>query len=322
MRKSIAALFAASMIISFAVPANASAPQSVVIIDSGFDLSSISNNVVQEVCITSSGCNDGSSLQVGPGSAQTNIAIAPRFAQDWSHGTLMAQTAIAVNPNINLILIRTGRVYNTGNILFGNEAVLESVLNWVYQNADAYNIIAVSMSRGSHSYVLDNATARKQLTYLQVYGLQLEKMNNQSKFAASIKAFTKRLNDAIVVMNALPNIDCPASNTLKTLVTQLKIKNIATMFATGNDSNSRYVDSPACIDDAVAVAASANGKVLLRSNVAPNTDFAVDAPNTSTATAKLAAKWSLVYNNNYETTYNSIKNSGITLDRYNVVGVN
>ena len=108
-------------------------------------------------------------------------------------------------------------------------------------------------------------------------------------------------------MNALPDIACPASTTLSSLVTQLAQNDIASFFATGNDYNSRYVDSPACIDDAVAVsAANSSGTLLPQSNVAPNTDFAVEAPNTSVATAKLAGIWSRLYNGSYDSTYELI----------------
>lgn len=321
--KKLVIAFIALLSISSVVPAQANTQRSIVIIDSGFNTSAIASNVVQEVCITtSSGCNNGTNFQIGPGSAQTTVPIAARFASDWAHGTLMATSAVEVNPDIDLILIRNSRVSSNGTVLFGGEASLEAALQWVADNASQYNIVGVSMSRGSHTYVLNDATARKQLTYLQVYNSQLEKMGTDPRFRASFIAFTNRLAEAVAVMNALPNIACPASARLSGLVTQLKQSNIATFFATGNDYNSRYVDSPACLDDAVAVAASSNGRVLPRSNVAPNTDFAVSAPNTSVATARLASRWSLVYNGSYETTYNSIKNSGLTLDRYNVVGVN
>jgi hypothetical protein len=214
-------------------------------------------------------------------------------------------------------------VFSSGNVLFGGESSLEAALAWVRDNASTYNIVGVSMSRGSNTHVMNDGTARKQLTYLQVYTKQLEKMDNRPQFAASIRAFTKKYNDAKVVMNALPDLGCPASANLNSLVAQLAQNNIASFFATGNDHNTRYVDSPACLDDAIAVTASdANGKVLALANVAPNTDFAAVAPNTSTATAIVAAKWSLMYNGSYQTTYNSIKNSGRTLDSYSVVGVN
>lgn len=322
--KKIISFVSAIVLSSIAIsPAQATQEQSIVIIDSGFNTSSIASNVVQEVCITTnSGCNNGSGLQVGPGASQTSVAIASRFASDWAHGTLMAQSAVQENPDINLILIRNSRVYSNGNVLFGGEASLELALQWVADNANQYNIIGVSMSRGSHAHVLNDGIARKQLTYLQVYGNQLDKMGTDPRFRASVVVFTKRLADATAVMNALPDITCPASSRLSSLVTQLKQSNIATFFATGNDSNSRYVDAPACLDDAVAVtAADANGKVLRKANVAPNTDFAITAPNTSVATAKLASKWSLMYNGSYNSTYELIASNGSSSQSWSTVFV-
>jgi hypothetical protein len=323
MKKIITSVVFVSLLSIGISPAVATQEPSIVIIDSGFNTSLISNNVVEEVCITvNSGCNNGSNLHVGPGASGSATNISSRFVSDWNHGTLMAQEAIAVNPNINLILIRNSRVMSSGNVLFGGEAALESTLRWVSDNAERYNIVGVSMSRGSHTYVLNNAVARKQLTYLQVYNSQLEKMNGQPQFRASIASFTKRLQDATAVMNALPDIACPASNTLRSLVSQLVQKDIATIFATGNDSNTRYVDSPACIDDAIAVAASdASGKTLSKSNTAPNTDFTTTAPNTSVAAVRLASKWSLMYNGSYNLTYNSIVSSGSSSHSWSAIFV-
>lgn len=308
MKKIITAITTAS-ILSFAiVPAVADQAPTIVIVDSGFDTSTISNNVVEEVCITtSSGCNNGTNFEIGDGASETTVTIASKFVSDWGHGTLMAQSAIEANPNVRLILVRNSKVYASGNVLFGGEASLESALAWVRDNSTTYNIIGVSMSRGSNTYVMENSIARKQLTYLEVYTRQLDKMGNNPKFAASIKAFTKKYNDAKATMNSLPDISCSASITLSNLVTELAQNNIASFFATGNDYNTRYVDSPACLDDAVAVTASnASGTVLALANVAPNTDFAVEAPNTSIATAKLAGIWSRVYNGSYNSTYELI----------------
>ena len=311
MMKKIIISFVALLFTVGVVPAQATTPNTIVIIDSGFNTSGFATNIVEEVCITTaSGCNNGTGFQIGPGSAQTTVPIASRYVSDWNHGTLMAKAAVEINPNINLVLIRNANVYSNGNVLFGGESSLESALQWVLDNANTYNIVGVSMSRGSHTYVLNDGPTRKQLTYLQVYNKQLDKMGNDPKFRASIVKFTKMLSDAKAVMNTLPALSCPASSTVKTLVTQLATSNVATMFATGNDSNSRYVDSPACIDEAIAVAASANGQILSTSNIASNTDFAVDAPNTSIATARLAAKWSLMYNGSYNSTYGLLNSSG------------
>lgn len=312
MKKYIAAL-AVAVLMSVATPAEASEQGSIVIIDTGFDSSVLGENVIQEVCVTVySGCNDGSNLQVGPGASGSLVNVRSSYLSDWNHGQAMAQAAIEINPSIKLILIRNSKVYSNGNVLAGGENSVELALQWVLDNADEYSIIGVSMSRGTHSYIINQKSIRTQLIYAQLYNKNLKAMaSNPRLYARSIIAFTKKIDSTRAKLAAMPDISCPASPQLSSLVTQLAQRNIASMFATGNDYDSRYVDSPACIDDAIAVTASdSNGKVLEISNVAPNTDFAVEAANTSTATAKFAARWSLVYNGSYNSTYNSIANSG------------
>ncbi len=322
MRKIIAALSASLVLVLGIAPAQASTDPTIVIIDSGFNLSQISNNVVQEVCITAfSGCNNGLNFEIGTGSAQTNIAIAPRFRSDWNHGTTMALSAIAVNPNIKLIVIRNARVYSSGNVLFGNQTSLESALQWVLDNKQQYNIAGVLMARGSNSHSMANTASRGFMIQAQIYSTQLEKMqSNPSLFRASIVKFSRLLNDVRTNLAALPDIACPASTLVASLVSQLQTNNVATIFATGNDYNNRYVDSPACLDQAVSVtAANADRKILQLANVAPNTDFAVLAPNTSVASATLAGKWSLLYNGSYNSTYALLSSNGTNSGSWNTL---
>jgi hypothetical protein len=312
MRKTIISLVLLSLTAIGVVPAAAQGDNAIVIIDSGFSTADISDNVVQEVCVTSnSGCNNGTGIQVGPGAAGTSIQIAPRFRSDWGHGTNMAKEAIKENPNVKIILLRNSRVFPSGNVLFGGEASLELSLKWVSDNASQYNISAVAMSRGSHTHLIANSSVRSHVINSEIYSRQLDKMGNATIFRASIAKFNRMLSDNRRSLSLLPDIACPASNTVKSLVVELATKNVATLFATGNDFNNRFVDTPACIDEAISVTASdSSGAVLLRSNVAPNTDFSVHANNTSIATAKLASKWSLMYNGSYNSTYEAISNSG------------
>lgn len=312
MRKFIAVAFAMAITLFGVVPAQASTQSTIVIIDSGFNLSQISSSVVQEVCITTtSGCNNGTDFEIGPGAAQTSIAISSRFVSDWNHGTNMALSAISANPNIKLIVIRNARVYPSGNVLFGSQGSLEAALQWVLDNRTTYKISGVLMSRGSHTHLINNTTVRGLIIQAQLLSRQLDKMGNAPIFSASIRKFTKMLNDTRASLANLADIPCPASTATANLVSQLQINNVASIFATGNDFNSRFVDSPACLDQAIAVtAADASGKVLQMANVAPNTDFAVVAPSTSVAAARFAGRWSLVYNGSYANTYASLLTNG------------
>lgn len=322
--KKLAIIFAASLSVLSVTPAQASVTPTIAIIDTGFNASQFGSSVVQEVCVTSSatGCDTGTGFDSGTGASGTTYKVQPRFTSDWNHGSLMASSVLSVNPNAKLVLIRNSRVYSNGNVAFGSPADLKVALKWVQENASIYNIVGVSMSRGSHTYLINNKDVRTSIYNAQVYSKNLVKMNGEQKFSASIKKFTALLDGVKSKLASMPDIACPADNELKSLISNLKTINVATFFATGNDYNSRYVDDPACIDDAIAVTAFNNNKIIDIANTAPNTDFAGVADNTSVATAKVAGKWSLVYNGTYETTYNSIKNSGITLDRYSIVGVN
>lgn len=302
------------------VPANASQDNAIVIIDSGFSTQDISSNVLLEVCITTvRGCNNRQNVQIGVGSAGSDVQILPRFASDWNHGTEMAKQAIAVNPNVKIILIRNSWVFSNGAVLGGGPSTVEPILSWVAQNKDRYRISAVMMSRGDNGYFSSDRTISRHQAISQRYASQL---SSTGLSARSIARITSELNENRNALAALPERACPASPGVKGLVSQLAMNNVATPFATGNDFNNRFVDSPACIDEAVAVAASdASGRVLPMSNVAPNTDFTVEAPNTSTATARLAGKWSLMYNGSYSSTYDLIARSGSNSDSWSVVFV-
>lgn len=310
--------------LSFGVaPAQASVAPTIAIIDSGFDVNQIGQNVVQEVCVLATGyCSNGQTTQVGPGASGSIYPISPAYASDWQHGTDMASSVLSVNQNANLLLIKNSKVYSNGSVWFGNELDLVAALNWVIANKDTYNIVGVSMSRGSHNYVLNDAQARKNLINTKIYSDSLQRMGTEAKYSASIKKYAKMLGDTRNALAGFASKACPASASLSSAVTQLMNSNVATFFATGNDYDHKYVDAPACIDDAIAVTASDGSKIINFANVASNTDFAYVAPNTSTATAKLAGKWSLLYNGNYQQTYISLRNHGELLDKYAVVGVN
>jgi len=309
----------AAVVITGPVPANASQDNSIVIIDSGFSTQDISQNVVLELCITTvRGCNNGQNMQAGTGSAGSGVPILEKFASDWNHGTEMAKHAISVNPNVKIILIRNARVFSNGAILPGGESSIEAALSWVSQNKSRYNISAVSVSRGDNRYFANDRNVSRLTATIRLAVRQLEGATSNR----TIDRLNRMISESRASLVALPAKACPASASLKGLVSQLASNNVATLFATGNDFNSRFVDSPACLDEVVAVAASdSSGRVLPMSNVASNTDFAVEAPNTSTATARLAGKWSLVYNGSYNSTYDLIAKSGSNSDSWSAIFV-
>lgn len=310
--KVFAGLIGFAVVFAGITPANAEQPVTIVIIDSGFDTSRINGNIVQEVCaIATSRCNNGKNLEVGPGASGTTVSINPKNLSDWEHGTSMANFVLEENPDANLILIRNSKLYG-GTVLPGTESDLLAALSWVASNADEYNIVAVSMSRGSIRYASSNKEINALNSSIRNNTAILNDLKSKPRVNTKMVAiYEKRLQDDTNKLNSIGRIACPVTETLSSMVTTLQKDNIATILATGNDANKSYVDYPACIDDVVAVASASNdGTLNASSNISYNTDFAVIGKTTSEAAARLAGAWSLVYNGSYNSTYETIANSG------------
>jgi hypothetical protein len=145
-----------------AVPAKA-AGETIVIIDTVLDTSrpELKSNIVHEVCITESRrCSNQKSMeQEGPGAASlqpglTNLIYSNK---DMRHGTDIALTVKAVDPNARIIFIRTTGVDVLSNgrtsiAHASNMKHLAKPLNWVAQNKSKYNIAAVVMSKASNAW--------------------------------------------------------------------------------------------------------------------------------------------------------------------------
>ena len=320
MRKLIVAASSVALLSLSVAPAAADTPVAIAIIDSGFDSSQVANNVVEEVCIiTSSRCNNYKSFDIGPGVANTPNTISSRYLQDWNHGTEMAKVVVGENPNVNLVLIRNSKVYGS-SVIPGNESDMLLALDWVEQNASRYNIVAVSMSRGSHRYVTSNRQVSVLMGQIKIYQGMVDRLNAKgSRLAATLE---KKLDELKAKLAALGNIECPATDILTNSIIDLQASGVATIVATGNDADKTYVDYPACIDASVAVAAYDNtGELAYVSNIASNTDFVARGDTTSEATARLAGIWSRVYNGSYNSTYDLITNNGTNSHSWSAVFV-
>jgi hypothetical protein len=158
MMKKIAIVFATTLALSTITPAQASLAPSVVIIDSGFNAKSIPG--AKEVCIIAAGigCNNSKGFDESAGSAGSNIPIATRFIKEWNHGTIMADIVRQINPNANLILIRTAIVTKTGGVNVGGVSDFQAAVKWVIANKTTYNISAISLSRGQHTWTKTSGT--------------------------------------------------------------------------------------------------------------------------------------------------------------------
>jgi hypothetical protein len=298
------------------IPANANdnnqelAP-TIAIIDTAFDASLFGDSVIEEVCITSGGgCNTWHGFAIGPGSSGANIEVKPRDVENWSHGNLMAKTILEANPNAKLLLIRNAKVY--GNlVLSGTEKDLSVALSWLESNAQKYNVVAVSFSRGSHAYVSSNKVAASLAGSIKIYEGMVSRLKITKSNPRTITSLEKTLNDFKTRLASLPMATCPSTNDIRSKIISLQDLEIATIVATGNDADKVYVDYPACIEEAVSVTAHDGSSIVYVGNVSSTTDFASQATTTSEATAKLAGLWSLVYDGSYDSTYDVFKNSGV-----------
>lgn len=284
-----------AIVLSGIAPASANVQEStVVIIDSAFDTSQIDGNVELELCISSmiSGCNNGESFDSGEGAAGSEYSPSRRYASDWNHGTLMANSVLEENPEANLILIRNAKLYSTGRIWYGGSASLEAALAWVDDNNEEYNISTVLMSRGSNTYFKKgNRSLSRDLGRILFFNRYIDRLEARGadRYARFIDRFTRLVDMYQGRMAKLPSIECDVREGIASSVDSLNGQGVNSVFATGNDGVHRYVDSPACLDSVVAVtAATEDGKILPTANVAPNTDFAVVADNTSVAAARFA----------------------------------
>lgn len=289
-----------------ATPAQAETQNAVVILDSGFDANLFGASVIEELCITNGGgCNNNTGFQVGKGSSGSNTKIKPQYLQDWNHGNEMAQDVLSVNPDAKLILIRTSKVYS-GSIIPGNEKDFVKALDWVIANTYKYEIVAVSMSRGSHSYVSANKQIATLNGTIKLYNTMVENLRKGTN-KKMLAIYEARLAELQKQLGGLGTIACPVDAKTDGLITNLQSLNVATIIATGNDADKKYVDYPACIDSAVSVSASDQlGQPQYVANVSSNTDFLVSATTTSEATALLAGYWSKISGKTFSEKYEKI----------------
>lgn len=150
MKRLLIALSIAVLVAAGVTPAaQAAAPKTLVIIDSGIsaDLPWVKEMLVEEACFIEFGrCPNGLSSMVGKGSAALPVTSIKHKAM--SHGTQMASVAYEVNPTTKLVMIRIVGMSDKG---FANTYTTKAVtkaLNWVNLNADQLNVGAVSVSVG------------------------------------------------------------------------------------------------------------------------------------------------------------------------------
>ena len=178
-----------------------------------------------------------------------------------NHGTAMAEVARRNNPDVPLILLRSANVDKKGGVGILNGNDFLSALKWVEANASNVSVV-------SFSYNLSGNMSKPGDCKLSPTGLV-----DISKTDPAIRAS----------------------------IVSLKAKGIPVFVSTGNDSNKKPVNYPACITDTISVSTfpvgnyDANtdyfgvlpeGKFNYKSNL-----FGLIPQTTSSATIAVATLW-------------------------------
>jgi hypothetical protein len=127
-------------------------PATLAILDTAIDTSLpiFKDRVVQEVCIIEwNSCPNGSGFMEGPGSATMPAKFISRNGFD--HGTKMAHAALSTNPDLKIVFVRIIGATLNGDRQITNEVTFVNAFNWVLNNKDKYNIVAVAMSQAHHN---------------------------------------------------------------------------------------------------------------------------------------------------------------------------
>lgn len=130
-----------------------------VVMDTALDTSIplIKSKLVHEVCILDwSSCPNGKKFMEGPGSSTLPASIVSN--KEFSHGTQMVSAAIYNNPNMNILFIRIIGNTSSGKRQSTNVLTVSNALEWVFNNKDKYNIVAVSASQGNQSVLRKSFT--------------------------------------------------------------------------------------------------------------------------------------------------------------------
>jgi hypothetical protein len=120
------------------------------ILDTAIDTSipNLQGKVVGEVCILEYAlCPNGTNFQEGSGAASmpSNLITLNGF----DHGTFMASTAVKSNSELKILFVKIIANTSAGLRKPTGEATISAALAWVRDNANKYNVKAVSLSQGS-----------------------------------------------------------------------------------------------------------------------------------------------------------------------------
>jgi len=200
----------------------------------------------------------------------------PGFSNAVNHGTAMAELARKANPNATLILVRSAPA--TKNSRTGVVTLGTINGNTFLSALNWVNSNPANISAVSFSY---NLTGNKTCSLSTSGGVNVRAVEPQ----------------------------------IKSTIVGLKLKNIPVFAATGNDSNRKPVNYPACIEEVMSVSTALGGSIYSLGNYDANTDYFGSLPEgksnynstiyglipqtTSSATASVAAMWPFVATNKF-----------------------
>lgn len=200
MKKLLILLSTISILFGTMIGANASPAQTIVVIDTGIDMTNkfVSNRIVGEVCIlVQNTCPNGKNFMDGKGSATLDPKLA--LNNGFYHGTAMAGI-IAENSDVSIIVIRIIGLNSNGTRATSNVSVMERSLQWVVDNKDKYNISAVSISQAirTTSTCMSNKSIESNVATLKTLGVPVvASSGNDSDYVRT--SFPACLKDVVSV---------------------------------------------------------------------------------------------------------------------------
>jgi hypothetical protein len=121
----------------------------IAIIDTAIDTSAV--NVIHEVCLMEEKrCPNKQAYMEGRGAA--TLPQDQLYKNMFDHGTQMSAVAKYVNPDVNIVFIRMIPMTNTGTLGIYTDNTINEALKWVIANKTKFNIVATSISFGSHNF--------------------------------------------------------------------------------------------------------------------------------------------------------------------------
>jgi len=163
MKKLISAIVAL-FVFSTGIAIADSTPKTMVIIDTGVDMTHnlVKDNIVYEVCFAGyNSCPNGQNQMEGKGSATLPKNILAN--KSWIHGTSVVSAATQTDSSIKIIEIRCASLIAPNGYIGCNNDMFTNALNWVYQNKDKFNIGAVVSPLGTSPGICNTIKAHADL---------------------------------------------------------------------------------------------------------------------------------------------------------------